>query len=41
MREITEQSENEKQNEDVSNLEGRIKNVERTIQNAELRMQRE
>jgi hypothetical protein len=36
MREITEQSENEKQNEDVSNSEGRIKNVE--ISNSECRI---
>lgn len=28
MREVTEQSENEKRNEDVCNSEGRIKNVE-------------
>jgi hypothetical protein len=31
MREITEQSENEKQNEDVCNSEGRIENVEEAL----------
>ena len=36
MREITEQSENERQNEDVCNSEGRIKNVE--ISNSERRI---
>jgi len=36
VREITELSENEKQNEDVSNSKGRIKNVE--ISNSECRI---